>query len=128
MNEGFSAKAKANSKARHELRKMSKLMDRRAAAVKAGDHDTIMKHDNKLVNYATEGGNRNPKIARLFQTNESVMGKVKDLVKKVKSKVKDATTPLTPAQKKSIADAEDAQDMLPFKRAKALDKIRNQKN
>ena len=74
------------------------------------------------------GGNMNPKVRTLFQTNESVMGKLKGLVKNVKSKVKDATTPLTASEKKSIADAEDAQDMLPFRRAKALDKIRNQKN
>ena len=128
MNEGFSARAKIRSKINHEQRKLSKLMARHTAAVKAGDRETASRFLNKIDNYSIEGGMRNPKVKALFQTNESVMGKLKGLVKNVKSKVKDATTPLTASEKKSIADAEDAQDMLPFRRAKALDKIRNQKN
>ena len=72
MNEGFSARAKANSKAKHELRKISRLMARRAAAVNAGDDDTAMKYINKLYNYATEGGDRNPKIAKLKLNNSTV--------------------------------------------------------
>ena len=71
MNEGYSERAKATSKAKHELRKISKLMVRQGAASKAGEHEEALKQSNKLHNYSTEGGTRNPKIARM--TSEGII-------------------------------------------------------
>ena len=109
MNESYSNQAKQTSKAKHELRKISKLMGRRASAVKAGDDDTAMKYSNKLHNYSTEGGERNPKVKAVFEA-KGLFGALKKMIK---------PKPLTQAQKDSIAQAEDEADMAPFRRAKA---------
>jgi hypothetical protein len=82
MNEAYSEKAKMRSKLNHEQRKLDKLLARRAAAVKAGDHETALKYSNKIHNYSTEGGMRNPKIANL---EESMF---LDLMKKAFKKTK----------------------------------------
>ena len=77
MNEGFSAKAKATSKKKHEFRRISKFMDRRQAAVDAGDDNTALRYSNKLHNYATEGGSRNPEIAKLANQQQTTSENMK---------------------------------------------------
>ena len=65
MNEGYSQYQKHKSKAKHEFRTLSKEMERHNAASKAGQHDVALKYSNRIINRATEGGDRNPKIAKL---------------------------------------------------------------
>ena len=88
MNEGYSEKAKATSKAKHELRKISKLMVRQGAASKAGEHEEALKQSNKLHNYSTEGGDMNPKIAKLkaSMTTEGIIRAAMGALSNVRNK------------------------------------------
>ena len=109
MNEAYSEKAKMRSKLNHEQRKLDKLLARRAAAVKAGDHETALKYSNKIHNYSTEGGMRNPKIAEESMFLD-IMKKAFKKTKKVAKKAKQVVSgdPGTPEEQ--------------LKRAKKMDK------
>ena len=61
MDEGYSQKAKQRSKFNHEQRKLNKLFARREAAIKAGQDELALKYSAKIHNYATMGGDQNPK-------------------------------------------------------------------
>ena len=61
MDEGYSQKAKQTSKFNHEQRKLNKLFARREAAKRAGQDELALKYSAKIHNYATMGGDQNPK-------------------------------------------------------------------